>query len=88
MIVGKNARGALPKKFKPLHIFDYDDGLIVIGRNVAEAGRVLERMTGYFDPDALVDYGEATPAEIGAWWQAHKAWSAKRIRESRVGFTL
>ncbi len=89
VIVGKNARGAFPKNFRPLHVYDYDDDLIVVGRDPAEAADVVGRMTGCCDPGVLVDYGQATPAEIGSWWEkVVKPWSVKRARAVRKEFKL
>lgn len=86
-IAGKNARGALPVHFVPLHIFDYDDSLIIVARNAKEAGSVVTRMRGYIDPDALVDYGLATPFEVDDWWDEIKKWSSQS-RGQRARFVL
>ena len=87
MMTGKNARGAVPVRFIPLHIFDYADSLIVVGRDQAEALRVVAAMTGTVDlqPELLIDYGVASPAEVDSWWRfTIKPWSAKRSRISSV----
>ncbi len=80
VIKGYNARGCAPIKFKPLNIYDYDDELIVVARTIDEAGRIVERMTGYFDPETLTNYGQATPSEIGSWWSTEIKQFASRNR--------
>jgi len=80
VLKGRNARGCAPLKFKPLNIYDYDDDLIVVARNVDEAGRIVERMTGYFDPETLIDYGQASRSEIATWWSEVKQFGTRNRR--------
>ena len=86
-VIGSNARGAFPVNYKPLRIYDHDDSLIIVARNIKEAERVAKRMHGYCELEALNDYGLATPDEISTWWQHVKIWSEKH-RSPRADFKL
>ena len=86
-VIGRNARGSTPIRFIPLHIFDYADSLIVVGRDKPEALRVVNAMTGNnsLKPEKLIDYGVATPSEINHWWRAIVLpWSAKRTNRASI----
>jgi len=77
VLKGRNGRGQAPTRFKPLTVYDYDDSLIIVARNIDEAGRIAERMTGEFTQNKLVSYGLATVAEIAAWWSEVKCWAIR-----------
>ncbi len=83
LLKGRNARGCEPIRFEPLHIYDYDDSLIVAARNIDEAGRIIERMTGHFTPKKLISYGQAMRSEIAAWWSKVKQFG-KRTRKPKT----
>ena len=78
-ISGKNARGCMPVRFIPLRLFKYDKKMTVIARDCTEALRVVSAMTAHSaKSESLIDLGEATPQEVGAWWrQVVLPWSQK-----------
>lgn len=88
---GRNGKGKAPVDFNPLHLWaDPDVVRIILARSLEEAQEVWRRLHDVEVPDEITDFGEATPAEVRAWWPEVKRLNQQRPRRTRnrgLGFS-
>jgi hypothetical protein len=84
---GCNGKGKAPVDFRPLRAWaDPDVQHIIMARTLAEAQQVWRRLIANELPE-LVDFGEATPNEVGEWWPEVKQLNQRRPRNLGLGFS-
>jgi len=84
---GCNGKGKVPVDFQPLHIWaDPDVERIIAARTLAEAQETWRRLHDIDVPDELIDFGEATPTEVGEWWPEVKQLNLLRPRKRGLSF--